>query len=35
LEIDTDLLNPAESLGHLLAYVERAFRFDDVRRLAS
>ncbi|HEX6841082.1 MAG TPA: adenylyl-sulfate kinase [Stellaceae bacterium] len=35
LEIDTEVLTPAESLGHLLAYVERAFRLDDVRRLAS
>jgi bifunctional enzyme CysN/CysC len=35
LEIGTDLLTPAESLSHLLAYVERAFRLSDVRRLAS
>src|SRR6185437_7943028 len=35
LEIGTDVLTPAESLSHLLAYVERAFRLSDVRRLAS
>jgi hypothetical protein len=35
LEIATDVLTPAESLAHLLAYVEQAFRLDDVRRLAS
>jgi adenylylsulfate kinase-like enzyme len=35
LEIDTEVLNLAESFGHLLAYVERAFRADEVRRLAS
>jgi hypothetical protein len=29
------VLNLAESFGHLLAYVERAFRADEVRRLAS
>jgi bifunctional enzyme CysN/CysC len=35
LEIGTDVLTPAECLETLLAYVERAFRSSDVRRLAS
>lgn len=34
LEIGADVLTPAEGLGNLLAYVERAFRLDDLGRLA-
>jgi len=35
LELGTEVLTPAECLGHLTDYVDRAFRVGDVRRLAS
>jgi len=35
LEVSTDVLNPQQCVAQLLDYVDRRFRPDDVRQLAS